>query len=335
MEVWTARERLVAGALERVSGLSAREAAAWIDSHGLLSLVRDSRLDGAVRDLLMPRVREVAAQNLAHVDLFRRLVDTFQGIPVCPLKGIHLLDTVYRDDPESRPMLDLDLLVPADAIDEAVAGAGSLGFREIGVSHRIRGVAPARVLTSGAAVVELHTRLGIKHGWPSAWDQVAPRPGRVHGREVFVLDAETLLVHLVIHVVKHRPFSRLVWVEDVLRWIEQSGGGGSEGSIDGARVVARARELGAFRSLVAGVRILRRTLGPVGLPEVPDAPSRPADRAAVRLNERLVWRDLLGDPWGAGESTAPGRALSALLLADRVADAGRFLRAKAMEVRRR
>lgn len=335
MEARAARERLVAGALERASGMAAEDAATWLVRHGFLSAAREAGLPPEVADRLTPRLREVAARNLHHVDLFRRIVDSLEGIPVCPLKGIHLLDTVYRDDPESRPLSDLDLLVPEAEIERAVARLRSLHLEETRVSRRIRRVSPERVLTDGTAVVELHTRLGMKHGWPSTWGNVAPRPGRVHGREVFVLDPETLLVHLVVHLVKHRPFSRLVWVEDVLRWIEWTGERGSEGGLDGTRAVARARELGAFRSLTAGVRILRRALGPLGLPEVPDAPSRPAGRAAVRLNERLVWRDLLRDPWAAGRGSAAGRALSALLLADRTADAGRFLRAKAVEVRRR
>ncbi|MFW6175869.1 MAG: nucleotidyltransferase family protein, partial [Acidobacteriota bacterium] len=243
------------------------------------------------------------------------------------LKGIQLLDTVYREDPESRALGDLDLLVPRERVDEAVARLGSLGLEESALSHRIREVSPERFLTDGRLPVELHTRLGVKHGARSAWEDLRPRPGRVHGREVFTLDRETTLVHLVAHLVKHRPFSRLGWVEDVLRWIRRG--------LDAEGALARASELGALRSFVAGVGILRRALGPLGLPAVHGQALRPSGRLAVRFHDRLVWDDLLRDPWSAGPGSPFGRTLSVLLLVDRPGDVGGFLRAKLAERRQR
>lgn len=308
---------------------------AWIERHGLLSLAggRAGSLAAepglpapGVHERVLDRLRRNAAQNLYSVARFQAVVDALEGIPVCPLKGIHLLDTVYREDPEARVLRDLDLLLPPERIEEAVRRLRSLGLEETPLSREIRDVSPERVLTDGRLPVELHTRLGVKHGARSWWEVLRPGPGQVHGREVFTLDRETTLVHLVSHLVKHRPFSRLAWVEDVLRWIRLG--------VDAGRACARARELGALRSFAAGIGILERTLGPVGLRAAAAEPLRAGDRLAIVLNERLVWRDLLRDPWSAGPGTPLGRTLSVFLLADRPGDMGSFLRAKLVERRR-
>lgn len=280
-----------------------------------------------MREPLLVRLRQNAAHTLYAAARFREVVDALDGIPVCPLKGIHLLDRVYREDPECRVLGDLDLLLPRERIEEAVARLRRLGLEETPLSQRIREVSPERVLTDGRLPVELHTRLGVKHGPRSAWEDLRPRPARVHDRQVFTLDRETTLVHLVSHLVKHRPFSRLGWVEDVLRWVRRG--------VDGRGALARARELGALRSFVAGVGILHHALGPLGLPGAGGEGGRSLDRLAVRLHERLLWRDLLRDPWSAGPGTPLGRTLSVFLLADRPGDVGGFLHAKLAERRQR
>lgn len=321
------RATLYRRAAERVAGLADGEAAEWIAEHGLLSMARWEGLSEGVRERLRERAREIAAYNLYAVSRFRELVDALDDVPVCALKGIHLLGTVYRRDPESRLLSDLDLLVPASRIGEVVARLATLGLEELPVSRRIEGVSPHRIVADERLVVEVHTRLGFKHAARSEWDDVAPRETRLHDRSVFVLDRETTLVHLVAHFVKHRPFSRLGWVEDVLRWTEPG--------VDGRRALARARDLGAYRSFVAGARVLRAALGPLGLDEVPDRPPRAADRVVIQIHERLLWRDLVVDPWRAGPGSAGGRTLTALLLSDGMTDASGFLRTKVVELLRR
>ncbi|HSL82420.1 MAG TPA: nucleotidyltransferase family protein, partial [Thermoanaerobaculia bacterium] len=195
----------------RVAGMAKGEAASWIAGHGLLSMAGCEALPAGVRERLREALRRSAAHNLLAVARFQQAADALAaaGVPACPLKGIHLLDTVYRDDPGARPLSDVDLLVPAGAADEAVARLeAALELRETPLSRRLRGVHPERVLAGRAFVLELHTRLGPAHGWASTWEEVSPVPGRVHGREVHVLDRETTLVHLVTHLVRHRPLSR-------------------------------------------------------------------------------------------------------------------------------
>ncbi len=320
----------------RVAGRSDDDAAAWIADHGLLSMAACEELPEGVRERLRERARHVAAYGLYAIERFRAIADVLaepgaaggEPIPLCPLKGIFLLDSIYHDDPGSRPLADLDLLVPAARIDQAVDRLGDeLGLVERPMSRRLRRIYPERILGSHNLEVELHSRLGYKHGAASAWSELAPVPADVHDRRVHALDRETTLVHLVSHLVKHRPLSRLGWVEDVLRW--------SERGVDGERATAVAERIGARRSLIAGVRVLRRLVGDELLPGVPDGTGR-AGRG-IALHERRLWRGIadgaLPDPPTGGTVRSRSASLvSAVFLADRPSHAVRALAVKAAEL---
>jgi hypothetical protein len=318
---------LESAVLQRISGLEPAAAVRWLAGHGLLGLARSETLPHPVRTGLRPLLRVNAVQNLHLVKRFREIVDVLAGIPVCPLKGVFLLDRIYRHEPESRVIGDLDLLVPEGSLPDAVDALERAGLRESAVSLRLGPAAAQRELhDEGGLLVELHARLSFKHGIASTWDDLAPVPAVVHSRDLFALDRETTLVHLVTHLVRHRPLSRLRWVEDVLRW--------QEGGLDAERTLAVARRLGAHRTLIAGTRVLRRAFGSPGspdggiLPGVPSSAGWPG-QAALLANERLLWRDL-GEtlPREPSEGSRLGRTLSALLLADSLGDAVAFLRAK-------
>lgn len=319
----------------RVAGLEDDVAADWIAGHGLLSMAACEALPEGVRERLRESSRHVAAYNLYAIDRFRAISEALSKpaasgdpIPLCPLKGISLLDSVYRDDPGARPLADLDLLVPAERIDEAVARLrDELGLVERAMSRRLRRIYPERILGSHNLEVELHSRLGYKHGASSAWSDLSPALARVHGRRVHALDRETTLVHLVSHLVKHRPLSRLGWVEDVLRW--------SERGVDGARATAVAERIGARRSLIAGVRVLRRVVGGDLLPGVPDGTDRTG--LGIALHERRLWREIadgaLPDPPTGGTARSRSASLlSAVFLADRPSHALRALAVKSAEL---
>lgn len=326
------REVLQRRVAERVAGMPEPEAVAWIAGHGLLSMATWTPLPAGVRERLRDHVRGVVAHNLHAVSRFQVVVAALGDLPVCPLKGIHLLDTVYRDDPGSRPLGDVDLLVPSGRLEEAVARLESaLGLEEAAVSRRLPGSYPERILAEGSFMLELHDRLGYKHGWASTWRDLEPEPARLHGCPVHLLDRETTLVHLVTHLVKHGPFSRLVWVEDVLRWVA--------GGVDADRVLERARRIGALRSFVAGVRALRWLVGEELLPGVPETVGGPG-QGLLLANERWFWaglrREPLSDPVAAGTSRSRiGSILSALLLADRPRHAARIVWIKGAEILQR
>lgn len=313
-------------AARHAAGLPPAEAERWILRHGLLSLARRPELPADLRERLEHPVRRNLARNLLHTARFRDAVDALGDLPVCPLKGIYLLATIYADDPEHRVMSDLDLLVHPDDASQAAArlesALPSLGETE--TSRSLRATTPARDLIGADTRIDLHVRLGYAAG---SWSELELVPGDVHGRRVHVPDAETVLAHLIAHFVRHGPFLRLGWVEDLLRWI------GRHPELDGRTLLQRARALGGRRAVVAGLRLLRRSFGIDPLPGLP--PTQPAERLRLRLHEALIWRRISREPWTRGGDTTPWRrAVTGVLLADRPQHALTFLHSRVAERRR-
>ncbi len=323
------RLRLYNQALDQARDLGdPNDASRWLIRHGLLSLTDHPSLPPTWRPPLAVATQRNAAANLLRVARYQTIAEALAGFPFAPLKGIHLLDTVYREDPENRVLTDLDLLIRERDTTAVLDRLDSLGYRESAASRRVAAHRHERVLSDGTLTVELHTRLGITHGPRSGWEELAPKPGgQVHGRPCYLLDAETSLVHLVTHFVRHGPFTRLAWVEDVVRWTEPAAGG-----VDAERSVDVARRLGAERSFTAGVRAIAALVGEEFLAAVP----RRDDDRLLRLHERLVWSHLATRPLLCGfASNSVRRNLSAALLTDRPGDTAGFMVSKGMELKGR
>ncbi len=209
-------------------------AVAWAEDHGLYALAGQAALGPAVRRRLAEAARHNLAANLLLIRRFQEVCDAAGDVPICPVKGTYLLDTVYREDPGARRLGDLDLLVPPGDEERLIARLAERGWHETPGSRALGPGWHERSLSDGQMLLEIHTRLGVKHLPRSSWDELAPLPARVHGRAVHALDEETTLVHLVTHLVKHVPFTALRWVEDVLRWAARGGDGtAGPGSVPG------------------------------------------------------------------------------------------------------
>lgn len=77
----------------------------------------------------MHGVKDCAALEMAYLALLRRAVGALgaTGIPVMPLKGILFAWWIY-DDPSERLRGDIDLLVPEERFDAAIAVLRETGF---------------------------------------------------------------------------------------------------------------------------------------------------------------------------------------------------------------
>jgi Uncharacterised nucleotidyltransferase len=143
-------------------------------------------------------------------------------IPVLLLKGAALAFTCY-DDPATRPMMDLDLLVPRTRVEEAARCMEEDGFRPHSESlatemRRRRGhVAYVDGVTRSA--VELHWELKVlgraqRKALPEIWSGARPAGRQASPRVMRLGHAIPLLcAHLILH---HR-FPRLLWLFDLHR----------------------------------------------------------------------------------------------------------------------
>jgi len=306
-------------------GLSAEAAGAWLVSHGLLSLADDPRLAETTRSRLREERHRNVAANLQRVDELRRLRAATAGLPICPLKGILLLDRIYAEAPGARYLRDLDILVPvADEAEILSRLAADLGADTAAAADDRHLFAHDRPVRGHGALLDIHTRLGFQHGPHSAWEDLAPQPGTVHGCQVHCLDAETTLVHLVTHFVRHGPWARLAWMEDILRWIDRG--------VDLERSYAVADRLRATRSYSAGVERLERLTG-IDLPSRFGLQRPAASGSWGNRFDLHLWPDLRGvTPRPPHAANRLQRNLSAMLLADRPRDAVRMVGVKAREL---
>lgn len=236
--------------------------------------------------------RDTAIFTLRSCGQMRRIATTFAtaGIPVMPLKGLHLAECVYRDV-SLRPMSDVDILVPPELVGRAVEELRRLGY---GADENL-GASAERLLdekcnvglvhrTSGL-LVELHWSLdepparraeAVREIWRSA------RRERIGDADVLAMPAEFLLLHVCAHLACNHGFGfGLRALCDVAELAQP------EVALDWEAVVSAARRHGWVRPAAACLRLARDHLD-AAVPE--EVLSRlGADRLdAVLLDEALA-----------------------------------------------
>lgn len=316
--------------------LEPRAADVWLDHQGLVSIgLVPGELPAAHRQLLQRHRRRTLAANLHHVERFQALARALgdAGIPCCPLKGIHLLGTLYWKDPEHRPMADVDVLVPAESLDEAVAVLErELGLTETPLSRSLAATSHERVLTAPGLVVEVHRHLGLRSGravgWTTLVEQGVLSPGELLEVPVHRLTPAAVVVHLLSHFVQHGPWSRLVRAEDPLRWAASRAAAAGAPS----REMEIARCWGVATRIVAAARALRAGLGldcGLGLPQRAEGFRHPL---------LMLWETLVAPARGAHRGRRGSRwqrNLGLVLLSDDPASVPRVLARRRLEGRRR
>ncbi len=157
-----------------------------------------------------------AARNAV---LFRELTTVLgalsaERIPVIVLKGAALADTVYAER-ALRPMADIDLLIREEDLEEAERRLGSIGYEaahDPRTKEDLRGRHHHWVFRSarpGASdiPIELHWNLDPP-GRPAAWDIPAlferAEAASIAGADALVLCPEDFLLHLCVHLCRHR-----------------------------------------------------------------------------------------------------------------------------------
>lgn len=161
------------------------------------------------------------------------------GIDVLLLKGVALLQTVYREKP-IRFFSDLDLMIHRETLEDAQAILRDLGYRNYSCSHfpsewHRRELEP--YLNQNAFTwthperkinIDLHTEaFGDENPFslPPDWLWEGARPAKILGARAFLPHPNRFFLHLLLHLAKHIGMRQnfLGWYSDLdeyLRYYE-------------------------------------------------------------------------------------------------------------------
>jgi hypothetical protein len=149
------------------------------------------------------------------------------GVPVIPLKGVALSESLYGDA-ALRVSADLDILVPRECVARAWSALGELGYVMAGHEERVEASELGLLLESNIEVaftspeaagcpLELHWDMAWR--WPRGapaiadlWADARPRPFR--GAPAHALGPEWELLYLAVHAARHR-WESLKWLVDI------------------------------------------------------------------------------------------------------------------------
>ncbi len=271
----------------------------WLH-HRLGEIPGSGGAPGRVLEKLGEARRASALLHIRRREELRGILSAFEraGVPALVLKGMALACLVYPD-PSLRPMLDIDLLVPAGALDEARGILRGLGF-EVPLRHAFRPETGATAIAESEKpmqrpgtrmMVDLHGGLDFGSGGGSArWAaSIFDRAREAHldGVPARVPGPEDLLVHTCFHLSERHLFDRgLPPLLDVALLLERKGGGIRW------EVVARIGEApGGGAGLLLPLKLARNLLGAPVPPDLLEGwPGDDRSREVERLATEQVLR---------------------------------------------
>ena len=152
-----------------------------------------------------------------------------ERIPVIPLKGPVLAETLYRH-PAVRPCSDLDLLIHRENIGRVDGLLRRLGYRRLADAHSFEfdvAYDHATLYEAPSGVhVDLHWALlsEPRYSWDereaaTVWDRAVRI--RVAGEDALGLCPEDLLLYLAVHLAVHHSLAGLLWYYDLFLLIDR------------------------------------------------------------------------------------------------------------------
>lgn len=282
---------------------------------GLAPLLHD-QLEGWGRALPHPpaQAKLTFARQLErtrHTARQAQLAEALAALPVTPivLKGAYLAECVYPE-PGLRPMNDIDLFFPPEALPAVTAALAALGYggketpAELGpgitkhTSTFQRAGGPAAtpnpyLSARGGHMLEPHRSL--EESWfglrcdltPGMWDR--SQPITLAGQPARALAPADALLHLAVHLTFHliQGSPSFVQLADIATFTQRV-------AVPWDDLLARARALRASSFVYAGLRLGHQVLGAPVPPEVLAAlaAASPANvrRAAEGLSLEQVMR---------------------------------------------
>ena len=253
----------------------------------LLPLVYERLRSLDIADPLMGRLKGVYRRAWVETHgLFADVAPTVArleaaGVNTLLLKGVPLALSYYRSH-ATRPMFDLDVLVPNSQRDLAIQILGEGGWRQ-GAMVRVIEVADQHGLDfRNAADRELDLHWHCLREAPSdaadAWFWASTRPLDFSGVATRQLNPTAMLLHIVLHGVRSNVEPPIRWIVDAATVIRSS-----PGEIDWDALVGFARSQKLCHRLFLGLDYLSREYG---VP-VPSDALRRLKASGVSLVERL------------------------------------------------
>ena len=229
-------------------------------------------------------------------------------VPVVLLKGSALAATLYPE-PGLRPLGDVDLLIPRDAMHRAGALLEARDYREeaevtqgFGARYLQEKIYMRRA--GRPSQVDLHWHLTsmpyYRRRIPIAWFWERTARQAVAGTQALVFEPEAQLLHLSLHFALHHWAERLLWSFDLALLLARSGS-----DLDWEETARAARAFGltqAVQTSLAGACAAWGAAVPAGVTELlAAARPGPAERVfltvmSARRREARVLSDGLSLP---------------------------------------
>jgi hypothetical protein len=259
--------------LDRVRGWAAAgrlpDLRPWLEDHGLVALLPDLYGEEEARRW----ARRALSENLLLQMKGAEIIEALQArdVPVVALKGIDLLDRLYRDREQHRRTADVDLLIDERRFDEALEIVEGLGYRHHADEPKAvqrRWGKDVTYLGPHGVPVEMHRELFLDMGFTLTYGELSGGGHLERGRGPAGADRltlEALAVHLLVHMAAHRfGGDSLRWILAILVLLDRH-----ERELDADRLVHLARQLrgrraaGASAAAIAGL-LPEVDLGPLG-----------------------------------------------------------------------
>lgn len=264
--------------------------------HRSLSRIDDvSIVPERVTAVLRERYYITLARNMIHYDELGMALRMFAdaGIDVIILKGGALAEIVYHDI-GLRPFSDVDILIREDDLKRAKEVMIKIGYvldeRISPEAHNEEFGCDLHYVINEGHVLEIHWHIARKTGndrytrilIDELWERALP--ARIADVDTLALSPEDLLLHLCIHLPRHR-YNRLIWFCDIAEVVRQ-------GDVDWGRLVETARRYRTMAYMYYGLHFTDDLLGC-------DVPTSILDELKPSCFERRVFesipRDLLPD----------------------------------------
>jgi len=286
-----------------------------------------SHVPGEVRQELETAERLNAVRNRLLARDLRGVLERFAraGIPMIPLKGVALADSLYGDV-TLRACSDVDVLVPGRAVGHAVELLHADGYRGAD-RYQIRRAEIDLLLRSNKEYCFLSpppVQYLLELHWDIAWRWQADsrmvddlwadaRQMTVLGVDAWALSPEWELLYLALHAARHR-WSALKWLVDIHEICVR-------GRFDWAGVEDRARRFGLERALHLTLGACRTLLG-TPLPPTLAGHAPPRRLSVLRAAPVPIggWLETLSALWLFSRPTDRLRYLGRLLFRPTLAE---------------